>query len=142
MKTSKSPSSNIVPENKHDLEACDRLSLASNDEVAIHVDMLLACLQDLNWPIAAPVSDRLAMLDYRLITPVQKILLGNDETWKYWIISYLLHHVDTPVLEGLRFTLNRIASSPTRSEMESEVASVALDLMQTRPISAKNGSDL
>ncbi len=134
-------SSCIVPKNKHDLDACKRLALATNDEVAIHVDMLLACLQDLNWPIAAPVSDRLAMFDQRLISPVQRILVGDDETWKYWIISYLLHHVDVAILEGLRFTLNRLAKSPTRSEAEDEVAIVALDLLNTRFTYAKTGGN-
>lgn len=126
--------SGIVPRDKDDLVACDCLMAAGDDEVIANIEQLLACLRDLRWSIAGPVSDRLLRLDHRLILPVQKVLLGSDETWKYWIISYLLHHVNPAVLEGLRFILRKIAMSPTPSEIDSKVTNVAHELMQVRPI--------
>ncbi len=134
MKANDRCSRHIVPKDKHDLAACQMLSTATDDEVVAQIDSLLTCLKDLNWPIAGPVSNRLALLDHRLISPVHKILLGDDETWKYWIISYLLHHVNPAVLEGLRFVLDKMVNSPTNTEVENDVNIAAYDLIVARPI--------
>lgn len=122
----------IVPKDKSDLHACERLAEACDEVVVLHIDALLECLQDLNWPIAGPVADRIQKLDERLILPVRKILLGTDEVWKYWIVTYLLFHVREEVFQGLRFTLNRILKYPTAGEVEEEVHSAVIDLLAQR----------
>ena len=125
-------SSEIVPKDKFDLTACAQLAKVSDDMVALHIDALLECLQDLNWPIAGPVAERIQLLDERLVLPIRKILLGTDEFWKYWIVTYFLHHVRREVYEGLRFTLNRMLKHPTAEEILEEVHSVVEELIAQR----------
>ena len=122
----------IVPKDKHDLHACKRLSAASDDSVLENIEALLDCLQDLNWPIAGPVAERLMKLDGRLTPHLLKVLSGRDDTLKYWIIMYLLHHVNAEVYVGLRFVLNRIIKNPTAGEQEAEVCEAAAELLTTR----------
>ncbi|WP_373273219.1 DUF5071 domain-containing protein, partial [Vibrio parahaemolyticus] len=55
---------------------------------------MLEWLQDLNWPVADPVSQRLLQLNLELVEPLLLILSSDDDVWKYWIVSSFLHYVD------------------------------------------------
>ncbi|HAS6208579.1 TPA: DUF5071 domain-containing protein [Vibrio vulnificus] len=71
--------SKIVPKHKLDLETCEQLKFLSNEEIIPYVYELLECLQELNWPVAAPVSQRLLQLDLELVEPLLLILSSDDE---------------------------------------------------------------
>lgn len=122
----------LVPKDKFDDEACENLKSASDEELIPHIDGLLECLQDLNWPIAAPVSERLSMLGSPLVKPIIKILSGSDEVWKYWIVSHLLYQVSDDVFNELRFKVNSMKLNPTKSEIEEEVLAVVCELLEAR----------
>lgn len=122
----------LVPINKFDDEACENLKAASDKELVPHIEGLLECLQDLNWPIAPQVSERLSILGLELVQPIMKVLSCNDEVWKYWIISHLLYQVSDDVFSELRFKLNSIKLHPTKSEVEEEVFDVACELLRSR----------
>jgi hypothetical protein len=122
----------LVPIGKGDDVACQNIKVASDQELIPHIEALLECLQDLNWPIAGPVSERLSKLGVELVAPIQNILLGIDEVWKYWIISDLLYQVRDEVFCELRFTLNRIRLHPTKSEREEEVFDAVCELFHVR----------
>ncbi|WP_074901611.1 DUF5071 domain-containing protein [Microbulbifer thermotolerans] len=122
----------LVPIDKFDDEACEHLKAASDEEVIPHIERLLECLQDLNWPIAPLVSERLSMLGLELVQPILRILSGNDEMWKYWIVSHLLYQVSDDVFCQLRFKLNSIKLHPTKSEVEEEVFDAVCELLRFR----------
>ena len=122
----------LVPTDKFDDEACANLTAASDEELIPHIAALLECLQDLNWPIAAPVSERLSLLGVELVTPILNILSGNDEVWKYWIVSDLLYQVNDEVFCGLLFKLNGIKLHPTKGEVKEEVFDAAIELLRSR----------
>jgi Domain of unknown function (DUF5071) len=122
----------LVPKDKFDDEACENLKEASDEEIFPYLNELLECLQDLNWPIAGPVSERLSTLGVELVSPILKILNGSDEVWKYWIVSHFMYQVKFEVFEKLRFKLNAIKSKPSQSEREEEVFDAVCLLLKER----------
>lgn len=126
------PMMRIVPNCKSDDEACRNLKAADDSVVIPHIRPLLQCLQDLNWPVAAPVAERLASIGMELVEPILEILHGDDDVWKYWIVSHLLYEVNSEVYLALKFKLNSIRSSPTKSEREEEVYDAVCELLRHR----------
>ena len=122
----------LVPNDKFDDEACHNLAVASDSEIAPHIESLLKCLQDINWPIAVPVSERLSTLGLELVTPITNVLSGKDEIWKYWIVSHLLHNVRDEVYQALYFKLKSMRKYPTAEEREEEVYDAICDLLSSR----------
>ena len=122
----------LVPTEKSDDEACDNLANASDEEIIPHIAELLECLQDLNWPIAGPVSDRLSTLGMELVEPILTILKSDDEMWKYWIVSHLLYLVRSDVFRALSFKLNSMKLHPTDNEVDEEVHSATCELLMAR----------
>lgn len=119
----------IVPKNKIDLDACKNLRLASDAEVEQHLMELLPWLQDMNWPVATHVCDRLKSIGSPLVEPVAGILSGNDEVWKYWILSSLLNEISCETLRNFKTSLARLALSPTQAEISEELPAFAAQLL-------------
>jgi len=124
----------LVPKDKFDDEACANLQAASDEDLLPYIADLLECLQDLNWPIAGPVAERLSLLGNELVEPVLHILNSDDEMWKYWIISHFLYLVSDEVFQALRFKLNSICLHPTASEIAEEVHCVTCELLSARNV--------
>lgn len=122
----------LFPTSKYDLEACATLANASDGEVGPLVPQLLEWLQDMNWPVAVHVRDRLARMSAELVEPVRKVLIGNDETWKYWLVSSLLPETDSRVVSALSAELKRLAFCPTASEKSEEVDMLARELLERK----------
>lgn len=122
-------STRIVPADKSDFAACERLSAASDVELEAVLDDLLEWLQDINWPVAPLIISRLSLMGKALVVPVRKILAGTDEVWKYWIISSLCPLVKVEVQLEILDDLKKIAYSATESEKAEEVDQVAGELL-------------
>lgn len=122
----------LVPTSKVDFEACANLASVSDEEVVPFVNPLLEWLQDLNWPIAPLVQKRLARLGLELVAPVRTVLNGNDDVWKYWLVSSLLPLSKTEVLMALSAEIQRVASCPTEGERNEEVHLAAQQLLNQK----------
>ena len=120
---------NIVPASKIDLDACENLARASDDEVIKNISELLQWVQDINWPVAPLICKRLESLGGSLVAPVKNILNGEDDIWKYWVISSLLSEVPSTVVRELRSELEVIAENPSRGEKAEGVNVVAKELL-------------
>ena len=120
---------NIVPLNKHDFETCDLLDTALDNVVSRKIPELLEWLQDMNWPVFERVADRLSKLDEQLVEPISEILNGNDEIWKYCLISGLFPRLNKSIVKRLHPLLVRIASEPTETEKLEEVNIVAKEVL-------------
>lgn len=81
---------NFLPKSKDDIDSCKNLNSASEEEINDHIGELLFWLQDFNWPVAEPVLGRIIAVGEKLAEPVREILEGNDDIWKYWIVSRLI----------------------------------------------------
>ena len=116
-----SKSMTIVPTHKSDLNACEALAECSDTEVAAHIRDLLVWTQDINWPVARHVVNRLRRIEAPLIEPVREVLGGSDDVWKYFLVSSLLPVATESVRESLRPDLVRILQSPSSSEVSEGV---------------------
>lgn len=122
----------LVPRHNSDDEACMWLATASDAEVIPHIAELLGWLQDLNWPVAPPVAERLARLGPELVAPLLAVLAGQDEGWKYWLVSHLLYRVQDEVYRPLYFRLARMAREPTPAERSAAVHFEVCELLRRR----------
>ena len=120
---------NIVPANKSDLDACNNLSQASDEEVNEKINELLEWVQDINWPVAVHICERLKNIGSSLVEPVKNILLSNDEVWKYWVISGLLSKASDETVCSLKVELENIVKNPTEAEKAEEVDIVASEVL-------------
>ncbi len=128
---------NLVPASKDDFAACANLAAATDDQVARFAGELLEWLQDMNWPVARLVQQRLARTGTRLVEQIIEILGGDDEIWKFWIIASLLPSMSNDVIVALYPDLKRIAFSPTDKERIEEVDVEARRLLARASASPK-----
>lgn len=122
-------SPSFIPATKHDLDACFVLSNLSDEEINPHLPELLEWLQDINWPVAGPVSERLQKVGVQLAPLIIEVLKGEDHIWKYYILSGLLLNCKREVRELCMVEVVRIINSPTRDEVKEEVDLVAKDVL-------------
>lgn len=122
----------LVPSSKIDFEACSNLAIAADDEITPFVSVLLEWLQDLNWPVAPLVQERLSTLGTELIESIKSVLNGNDDVWKYWLVSSLLPLVRDNVYCEVTVEIERIASNPTEGEKYEEVHVAAQELLKQK----------
>jgi hypothetical protein len=120
---------NIVPNNKHDFQACKRLSLASDDEVIECLVELLEWLQDINWPVTPYVIERIYKLDSALIEPIREILNSTDGVWKHIIISQLIGKTSKKTRLELKGEILRLIKNPTKNDINEEVNMVAKEVL-------------
>jgi hypothetical protein len=123
---------NNFPNHKQELEACSRLQGASIAEVEEHLVELLVWLQDMNWPVAAHVVNKLQNCGKALIEPVSNILYGDDGTWKYFIISGFLPNVNSEVWAAIKPHVERLVNEPSAVDIQEEVNIVAEELIMEK----------
>ena len=120
----------IIPEHKLDFDACKNLQLASDEQIINDLPALLEWLQDINWPVARYVRDRIQNLGSPLIEPTRTILNGSDDVWKYSIACHLLPCTSKEVINALKPELLRLANNPTKSEELEEVNLAVQELLE------------
>ncbi len=119
----------LVPKHKGDNETADKLKSYSYDQIKPIIPDLLTWMQDMNWPVARPVSDYLETITDDIGSELVKILQGDDEVWKYWIIGRFGSLTkDESVLNEIR----RIAFHPTKAEIVDEVDERAREILADR----------
>jgi hypothetical protein len=120
----------LIPKNKGDLSTAEKLKNYSYEDLKEIIPNLLEWLQDLNWPVAKPVSEYLESIHDKMTTELLAILKSNeDEVWKYWIITIFGPITESPVIKN---EIIRIAASPTKNERIEEVDEVAKEIMTRR----------
>ena len=120
----------LIPKNKGDLSTAEKLKNYSYEDLKEIIPNLLEWLQDLNWPVAKPVSEYLESIHDKMTTELHDILKSNeDEVWKYWIITIFGPITESPVIKN---EIIRIAISPTKNERIEEVDEVAKEIVSRR----------
>ncbi len=121
----------IVPKNKDDSTAVEKLKSASAPSVIAVAKDLLEWIQDGNWPIAKEIAEILSAYTNSIKSELLDILKGQDDIWKYWCINGVIYPSKEEYLDlDLINELKRIVNAPTKGEKEEEVnlsAEEALD---------------
>lgn len=123
------PCSGLIPKNKHDLAAVERLRLANYEDVEPVLADLLEWIADRNWPVARPLSDALVTVGDPLVEPVKQILRGTDSSFKEHLLRLLVIQMPVPVLALLEEELRRLSEQPTQKDLEEEVSEAAQDAL-------------
>lgn len=93
------------------------------------VPELLEWLQDANWPVAEPVAFLLKEPGPEIIPHIQKILTGDDGSWKFWVIELLVRNLRFSILAELRDDLQRLANRPSKDDELEEVDRLARQVL-------------
>ena len=116
----------LIPKNKHDHEVIAGPKKLSFEQLEPIIPDLLEWLQDMNWPIARPITDILEPFAGRITPEIIKILKTDDGMWKFWIlINFGRNTTDLLLLSEIE----RIAKFPSRDEIEDEVNLEALAIL-------------
>ncbi len=120
----------LIPKSKGDLSTAEKLTNYSYEELKEIIPNLLEWLQDMNWPVAKPVSEYLESINDKITTELLSILKSNDdEVWKYWIITIFGPITQSPIIKN---EIIRTATSPTENEIIEEVDKVAKGIVNSR----------
>jgi hypothetical protein len=120
----------ILPKTKDDIDSIMKLKTYSFAQIQPVATDLLACLQDMNWPIAQYVADYLQPHTNELTDEIFEIFRSNDEMWKYWIIIIFFVNANGKVNEILIHELIRMRDSPSSGEIDNEVNEVAKEALE------------
>jgi hypothetical protein len=119
----------LIPKHKGDTETAAKLKNYSYDQIKPIIPNLLTWMQDMNWPVAGPVADYLETLTDNIGSELVKILQGDDEVWKYWIIGRFGRLTKD---ENVLTEIKRIASKPTKAEIVDFVDERAREILEDR----------
>jgi len=119
----------FIPSSKFDLNACEVLQKTSPEVLRAEIRSLLVWVQDINWPVALPVMNALKLQGSYLVAPISEVLRGNDESWKYNVLTYFLPSLESSVVKELQPEILRIAMSPTKPEIREQVNEAASQLI-------------
>lgn len=119
----------MMPVDKFDTEAISRLAKGPRADVITHLPALLEWLQDINWPVAKPIAELLHGFSEELVAPLQSLLKGHDEVWKYWLVRALLVEGSPQLRLAMQDDILRIINTPTEGESKEEVDLVARDAL-------------
>ena len=121
-------SNHLIPESKFDFGAIQRLDPKALSPI---LPELLVWLQDINWPVAIPMSKILLTVPNEIVPHVRNVLHTNDSEWIEWCLQYIVSFLPVALIRELELELQRIAYSPTKEEVEGESHLTAQELLQT-----------
>lgn len=119
----------LIPKDKHDLETAIQLKNYSYQELKEIIPNLLEWLQDINWPVAKPVSDYLQSIHNEITDELLLVLKSDDGAWKYWIVTFFGLVIENSLIQK---EILRIAHFPTKNEKIEEVDLIALEIVERR----------
>jgi hypothetical protein len=124
---------NLIPKDKFDFETVEKLKNYSFEEIKPIIPNLLEWLQDMNWPISGPIAELLIPFSEKISPEILKILKGEDQVWKYWILLTFGKTIkDKMVLKEIK----RIISDPTKDEIDEEVFEIATEIINSKPFNS------
>lgn len=124
---------NIVPKASDDVEAINSLINSSDEEVEFVIHDLLEWLQDMNWPVAIPITEKISKLKASVLQdPLKEILQGSDGIWKYWILTMLIPKIEQDIVLLLHDELISLAFKPSVDDSNEEVDIAAKKLLNPK----------
>jgi hypothetical protein len=120
----------LIPKSKSDVTAAYAAVAAGPAAVKEIIPELVEWLQDLNWPVAKILAPFVATIGEPAVPYLRSVLQGDDDVWKYWIVTSVISHMSDVPRGRLTADLERIAKSPTPGERTEEVDIVAREILQ------------
>lgn len=121
--------SDCIPATKFDTTAIENAASLGFPTINPILSELLEWVKDGNWPVANGVLVLLAQAGPEIAPHINAIFGGDDEEWKYFILSGLVKNLKPEVAELLRPSVIRMARDPDVMEKAAEVDKVACDVL-------------
>ena len=115
---------NLIPKSKADIETAQLLFSRSYAEVRSIIPDLLEWIQDMNWPVAKPVSEYLVSISENITAEILQILKGDDNVWKYWCIHVFGIWSPKKIDPLIEKELRRMVEKPAKGEIDEKVVDV------------------
>ena len=119
----------LLPRDKYDIGAVDRLAVEEYPAIAPLLPALLEWMQDLNWPVAQALQPFLANIGAPLAADIRLVLKTDDDVWKYWTVICIVAE-SKPLTLALLPELERLAGSPSDGEHEERIDIVAQNILR------------
>lgn len=124
-------SNHLIPETKFDFGAIQRLQQLEPQQLIPILPELLVWLQDINWPVAIPMSKILLNVPNEIVPHVRDVLHTDDTEWIEWCLQYIVGFLPVALIRKLEPEIRRIADSPTQWEYETESHITAQEILDT-----------
>lgn len=115
-----------LPRGKDDQPSIERIRALDYPAIDPILPHLMTWLQDMNWPIAGQIATLLIQIGRPLLPHIRRVLESNNDLWKYWVLGYLIKHLDPDVIAELRDDLVEIS----RREDTEEAYAVAGEILE------------
>jgi hypothetical protein len=122
------PVNELIPKDKSDIATAEKLVNYSYEQVKPIIPNLLEWIQDMNWPVAGPVSNYLEGIAKYITSDIIEILRGNDPTWKYWCLKVFgkADNIDPLLLEEIK----RLRLYASETDIEEGVVEEADEILK------------
>ncbi|MDM5246000.1 DUF5071 domain-containing protein [Lysinibacillus sp. G4S2] len=121
----------LLPRHKFDNDRVAMIKKMDRDKILPLLPNLLEWIQDMNWPVAPSVLELLLTFPEDIVPHVQGVLSSNDDSWKWFILKFLV--IELPVESRVQFReyLTRVAETPTHNELAEELDEIAKEILET-----------
>ncbi|MGV7115072.1 DUF5071 domain-containing protein [Paenibacillus kyungheensis] len=131
-------SNHLIPESKFDFGAIQRLQQLEPQQLIPILPELLVWLQDINWPVAIPMSKILLTVPDEIVPHVRDVLHTDDTEWIEWCLQYIVGFLPVALIRKLEPEIRRIADSPTQWEYATESHITAREILDTLDYDPEN----
>ncbi|MER1956503.1 MAG: DUF5071 domain-containing protein [Solibacillus sp.] len=100
----------MIPKDKFDVEAVERLKTLPANELVPLLPELMTWMQDMNWPVAKPVVELLVTYPNEMTPLIDDVLAGDDDMWVYWCFVELIPKLPFYLKLVLAESVEQIAS--------------------------------
>ena len=122
----------LIPKHKNDWsfdKSCD-INWYNYKELKPIIPELLIWLQDINWPVAKPISEYLKPMLPDILEELKPILNGNDSIWKYNILNIFFIETKSTYWKMISENIENLAFNPSDNDAKEEVNLLAKQILQ------------
>ncbi|MFJ7406995.1 MULTISPECIES: DUF5071 domain-containing protein [unclassified Lysinibacillus] len=121
----------FLPRNKHDVDKVEEIKKLDRNILVSLLPELLVFTQDMNWPVALGVLEILLTFPKEIVPHVQAVLSSDDDSWKWFILHFLVFELPLESRVQFKEYLTRVAETPTEVELAEELDEIAKGILET-----------
>ena len=120
----------LLPRDKFDIAAVERIRAAGYPTVAPILDELVGWTADGNWPVARPTADFLITLGDPVVAPLARLLRGSDASHKEQCLRLVVQRLPGEILVKLEAELRELAERPSDDDRREAADIAARDALE------------
>ena len=109
----------------------EKLKDLDRSQVLLLLPELINYTQDINWPVAPIIVETLLKFPIEIVPSVQAVLAEDDDSWKWFLLNYLVSKLPLDSKFHFKEYLIRVAEIPTESEIAEELDYVSKNILET-----------